>query len=75
MWRTSFTHLKEVFVQDLMEEYEELREEHYASLEERQYIPFQGPKCLLLACACILDKTKACVDQMHVPRASKSTSL
>jgi len=35
---------KAEYVEDLMEEYEELREEHYASLEERVYLPFSSAK-------------------------------
>lgn len=31
---------KEAYVEELLEEYEELREEHYASLEERVYLDF-----------------------------------
>jgi 5-methyltetrahydrofolate--homocysteine methyltransferase len=35
---------KAEYVEDVLDEYEELREEHYASLEERNYLSFEAAK-------------------------------
>jgi 5-methyltetrahydrofolate--homocysteine methyltransferase len=38
------SHLKEEFVTDIMEEYEEMREDYYAGLEDRYFLTFEKAK-------------------------------